>query len=380
MSELITAKRDELTITDAQLPPILDGHYSPAVHKKVESFYLSVPKMREAWIKKNENLNTQRSYRAATDSLIQYLGIVWPEEGWQFVKVSVQDIREWQDHLRLSEKKAPSTLNHRLTMVSAFYEFLREVVTEHRLPIQVPNPAHRSFIKRPVTKPVDETEPLSIPLAQRLIRMPNGDRLVDYRDRAILAFYTYSGAREGTGCRLEVSDFRMDAVDPQIKIQEKGKENTKRAIGLNIVAAVAIHEYITVANLATGKLFRRQGSGNPHCKVLGQGGLSETAMYGILMKYLRQLPGAMYPVEVESKDKKGNAIKGQDGKPIKILKEKCRYSPHSLRATAATLLLENKTPITDVQELLGHAHVTTTQIYDHRRRKSSDSASHQLPI
>jgi hypothetical protein len=44
------------------------------------------------------------------------------------------------------------------------------------------------------------------------------------------------------------------------------------------------------------------------------------------------------------------------------------YSTHSLRATTATLLLDAGVDIRKVQELLGHRHVTTTQIYDKRRR------------
>lgn len=48
------------------------------------------------------------------------------------------------------------------------------------------------------------------------------------------------------------------------------------------------------------------------------------------------------------------------------------YTPHSLRATTATLLLDAGVDITKVQELLGHRHITTTQIYDKRRRSTSE--------
>ncbi len=51
-----------------------------------------------------------------------------------------------------------------------------------------------------------------------------------------------------------------------------------------------------------------------------------------------------------------------------------------MRATAATLLLDAGVEIRNVQELLGHRHVTTTQIYDKRRRSTSESASHDVPI
>jgi site-specific recombinase XerD len=55
-------------------------------------------------------------------------------------------------------------------------------------------------------------------------------------------------------------------------------------------------------------------------------------------------------------------------------------TPHSLRATAATLLLDNGEDICKVQALLGHRHVTTTQIYDNRRRQAHEGASHDIPI
>jgi site-specific recombinase XerD len=58
----------------------------------------------------------------------------------------------------------------------------------------------------------------------------------------------------------------------------------------------------------------------------------------------------------------------------------CVYSPHSLRATTATLLLDAGEPIESVQDLLDHKHITTTQIYDKRRLSVRDSASHKVPI
>jgi site-specific recombinase XerD len=68
--------------------------------------------------------------------------------------------------------------------------------------------------------------------------------------------------------------------------------------------------------------------------------------------------------------------------PIRIsrspgaVKEGARlYTTHPLRATTATLLLDAGVDIRKVQELLGHRHITTTQIYDKRRRTTKKSAS-----
>jgi site-specific recombinase XerD len=60
--------------------------------------------------------------------------------------------------------------------------------------------------------------------------------------------------------------------------------------------------------------------------------------------------------------------------------QECIYTPHSLRATAATLLLDSGVDIMEVKELLGHRHVTTTQIYDKRRRSLREGASHKMPL
>ena len=85
-------------------------------------------------------------------------------------------------------------------------------------------------------------------------------------------------------------------------------------------------------------------------------------MYLLLMSYLRRLPRAMVTME----DKDG------------VRTQHCVYTPHSLRATTATLLLSQGVDILDVQTLLGHKHVTTTQIYDKRVRQTRDSASHKI--
>jgi integrase len=49
------------------------------------------------------------------------------------------------------------------------------------------------------------------------------------------------------------------------------------------------------------------------------------------------------------------------------------FSPHSMRATTATLLLVPGVPIESLQKLLDHKHIATTQIYDKRRRSVQDS-------
>jgi integrase len=74
----------------------------------------------------------------------------------------------------------------------------------------------------------------------------------------------------------------------------------------------------------------------------------------------------------------GGDVMDEDGTTKKI--KRCIYTPHSLRATTATLLLDAGVDIIKVEELLGHRYVTTTQIYDKRRRSTKEGASRDVPI
>jgi len=101
-----------------------------------------------------------------------------------------------------------------------------------------------------------------------------------------------------------------------------------------------------------------------YVEVLLRGHLVNSLGYNLLMSYLEQLPGAMQEKELPSGEKVWE----------------CVFSPYSMRATTATLLLDSEAPMESVQDLLDHKHITTTQIYDKRRRSVRDSASHKVPI
>ena len=344
------------------LAPILAGHETPAIARQVERFYLSVEAMFEAWLRRTENANTQRAYRQDVMSFVAFLGIDWPARAWELLRASVPDVQSWRDHLRHERELAPLTLNRRVSSVSGFYRFMREAAAEAKLPIVVPNPAHSQFISRETQDPVDPTRALTASRARQLMALPQGDSVLAARDRAILRFYLFTGARIGTGCRLLVSDYHQDDEDATLRIQEKGRGRSKRTIGIHFALAEALEEYVAAAGLASGPLFRpRRGSRTDE---LASRAMSVSTMYRLLERYLEKLPGAVQEVEAG------------DGRTAM----RCIYTPHSLRATTATLLLDSGVDIRDVQKLLGHKHVTVTQIYDKRRRSTKQSASHLMPL
>jgi len=321
----------------------------------VRRFSSSVADIFERWVTRRESPHTQRAYRGDVMAFVDYLRIRWPRQSDQLFSVTVADVQAWRDDMA-QLGYAPKTLNRRISSVSSFYSYLQAVAAELRLPIIVANPAHAQFIARSSTDPLRETLALTATRARQLMGLPVGDDLIARRDRAILKFYLYVGARIAAGCRLKVTDFVNDHEHATIRLNEKG--GRRRTIGMHFAAAQAIVEYLDAAQLTSGPLFRpRLG---PKSSSLADKALSPTAMYRLIMTYLIQLPGAV------TADEEGNV--------------RCLYSPHSLRATTATLLLEAGVDIRKVQELLGHRHVTTTQIYDKRRRSHKESASHDVPI
>lgn len=341
------------------LPPILAGQFTPETKERVERFFFSVAAIFETWVKRRQSRHTRRAYREDVMAFVRFIGISWPEQCASLLTVSITDVQDFREAM-VSKKAAPKTLNRRISSLSGFYKYLAGAAAELRLPITVPNPAHAQFIAREPPDARKETKALSVTRARQLMTLPSGESILDYRDRAILKLYIYSGIRLTTGCRLKVEDFHLDEGEATIRIHEKG--NKHRTIGLNPVAAQAIEEYIHRAGLTSGPLFRPRRA--PASGDLSERPMGEVTMYRAILDYLVRLPGAL------------KEITGMDGKP----KIRCIYTPHSLRATNATLLLDGNTDIRKVQELLGHRHVTTTQIYDKRRRTTSDSASHDLVI
>lgn len=337
------------------LPPILSGNQTTEIQAKVERFYLSLDEMLERWITRRTSPHTQRAYRQDIDSLLEFLKIRWPEESLQLLQLTVADVQAWRDQM-IADGNAPKTLNRRVSSVSSFFRYLQGAAAEMRLPIVVPNPAHAQFIARASTAPVHETKSLSATRVRQLMGLPSGQSLVDYRDRAILKWYVYSGVRLSTACRLDVADFHVDGEEATVRIVEKGDK--RRTIGLHFAAAEALSEYLHEAGIEEGPIFRsRKG---PNTDKLSENRISESGMQHVMRGYLSKLPGAL------TKDSEGNA--------------RCIYSTHSLRATTATLLLDAGVDIRKVQDLLGHRHITTTQIYDKRRRSTSESASHDVPV
>ena len=341
------------------VPPLLDGTATPELRTRVERFYQAIERIFESWVNRSESLHTRRAYRDDVMAFVRFLGLAWPQEAPALLGVSVRDVQRFREAL-VELGAANKTLNRRICSLSAFYKYLGLSAAELRLPINVPNPASAQFVKRAKADARKETKALSLARVRQLLALPQGHDVLAARDRAILSFYLYSGARIAAGCKLTVAGFHYDREDSTIRLQEKGGEY--RTIGLHFVAAEAMREYLDQSAITSGALFRPRA--HSRSQSLADTHMEEFTMYRLLMRYLEALPGAL--------------VGHRDPQAREVLD--CIYNPHSLRASCATLLLDAGVDIREVQELLGHKHITTTQIYDKRRRTTRESASHKAPF
>lgn len=303
-------QENSLISADSELPPILHGQATPQVEEKVRKFLFSVAAIYESWLGRRTSPHTRRSYDQDVMNFVRgYLGLRWPEDASKFLQISVQTVQGYRDFL-VASNAAPKTINRLISSLSGFYKYLAASAAELHLPIIVPNPAHSQFIPRASSDAVIETKALTLARARELISTPSGDSLLDYRDRAILKFFVYSGARLAAGCSLSVADFSNDECGATVRLREK--EDRRSTIGLHFAASQSIQEYIEKAELTSGHLFRVQK--NSRSDALGDGGLKPLAMYRLLLRYLLALPNST------------REVIRPDGSKTRV----CLYSPHSL--------------------------------------------------
>jgi integrase len=156
-----------------------------------------------------------------------------------------------------------------------------------------------------------------------------------------------------------VHDFYHDGEHATLCLSEEGRR--RRRIGLQAAAAEALSECIVRAGWTVD---RSSFPAHMRERTALQTAPWPQVTWRLMESHLRRFPGAV------------RQVPRADG----TFMATCVYTPHSLRATTVTLMLEAGVDIAKVQALLGHPHLTTTQIYDKRRRSTADSASYSVPL
>jgi integrase/recombinase XerC len=259
---------------------------------------------------KNVSPHTERSYLSDLDQFFDFLGT------GELAAVDHLFLRTYVAHLmKLGIRK--SSIARKLSTLRTFFKYL------NRQGVLTANPARlvstpRREKRLPVVLTADD--------AQRLMEAPQGAKTgagVELRDRAVLETLYSTGIRASELIGMNHDD--VDSHDRLIRIRGKGRK--ERVVPVGHKALDAIDAYVRS---------KRAGAG-PSAVFTGPTGKRLTArtVQRILENYRKKLG----------------------------LQQKA--SPHTLRHSFATHLLESGADLRAIQELLGHASLSTTQRYTH---------------
>lgn len=221
------------------------------------------------------------------------------------------------------ERYARTSIARKASTLRAFYRYVE------RRGLRVDNPALLLISpKRPSRLP----KVLRRPQVDALVDLPSGDDPIERRDHAILELLYGAGLRVGELCSLD-----MGAVNvKRRRVRVMGKGSKERIVPFGEPAADAIAAY-----LAEGRPRLRREDRDGEALFLNRRGnrMGQRDVRTLVTRYASgAAPGS-------------------------------RPSPHTLRHSYATHLLEGGADLRSVQELLGHSDLRTTQIYTHVSRE-----------
>lgn len=260
-------------------------------------------------IEKNFSAHTLRGYTADLEELSELLGDKDPRE------VTHLDLRKFLAHLK-ERNLSKRTMVRKLAAVRSFFKFLfRERLIKK-------NPADSIF-----TPKLDKHLPgfLDADKTVRLVTAPCGEDKSCLRDRALLEVLYSTGMRVSELVGLNQDD--VDLIAGAVKVRGKGKKERIAMLGKE----------------------------------------SQQALRGYLNERKAMGWASKQPVFLNTKGTRltDRSVRRVVDKYVKRCSIEEKISPHSIRHSFATHLLNNGADLRSVQELLGHKNLSTTQIYTH---------------
>lgn len=273
-------------------------------------------------VERGASRETIRAYHSDLRQFVTFVKAIRPTHAEPFTPRTADSllIRSYLARLDQDNEKK-STLARKLATLRSFYRFLlREGRVEANPAYDVHTPKLPQHLPRVLTK--DD--------ANALMEFPDGERLSDLRDRAILETLYSTGTRvsELVGMSREDINFN-DGI-----VRVKGKGRKERLVPIGTVALEAIKEYQAALHRSA---LNTQHSALDETAVFrnSRGGrLTTRSVERLVGAYSSRLPAG-------------------------------RISPHALRHSFATHLLDEGADLRVIQELLGHASLDTTQKYTH---------------
>ncbi len=264
------------------------------------------------FIKSDKKLskNTLESYQRDILQYQEYL----EEKKIDYKEVNNENVLGYLDYLKGLDKKA-STISRHLASIRLFYQYLQK------------NKIVKEDPTKGIQSPKIEKKAPSILSSQEvslLLEQPNGEGLKSIRDKAMLEVAYATGMRVTEIISLNVSD-----IDIESSLVTCKNENKQRIIPLGKLSLSALKEYMTIAR---PNMIKDD---------------NETALF----------------VNVNGK----RLTRQGFWKIIKFYKEQAHITkditPHVLRHSFATHLLQNGADLKSIQTMLGHSDISSTQVY-----------------
>ncbi|MFH0754851.1 MAG: tyrosine-type recombinase/integrase [Candidatus Omnitrophota bacterium] len=291
------------------------------------------------WLQNTTSFNSREAMRIDLQEFVESLKIQAIDD---LTKIQRSDIMEWRDSMAGTKENpgfATRSIKRKLSTVSKFFESLCDagfLKTNPFLGVERP----KLSANEGTTAAISERQ------ARDLLDAPNPDTLIGKRDRAILATFLFHALRRSELCNLQLKDLQEREGIKQFKILGKGEK--ERYIPIHPSAARRINDYWEALGNQSDKelpLFRSLSNNGKNASKA----LTPTAVYQLVLRY-----GEKVGIDISN------------------------FSPHSLRATAATNTLSNGEDIRRVQKWLGHATIQTTAMYDKRNNRPEDSPTYRV--
>lgn len=279
-----------------------------------------------------ERKYSQRTVEAYHDDLRDFCRFMgWEIEDFDPKEVDETDVKMWMLHMIEEQHQSPRSVKRRLSALRSFYKFLlrqkkvQRDITARIIPPKADKPLPVFF--RPEEMEAAEKLNDELIATTSLNDAPaasNDDHFEALRDALIIEMLYQTGMRQAE--MLGLTDADIDLQQGQVRIFGKRRKERVVPIGPNLVTR--IREYMAIRDEEMSDF---QSPNNAQ-------------FFPNLTK------GKLYTI-VRSKMGEVSTLK--------------KHSPHVLRHTFATTMLDNGADIRTIQTLLGHASLSTTSIYTH---------------
>ena len=296
----------------------------------------------EKWIdftKKHSGLKSAQSERAYRNAIKQALNY-FAERGVSILAANDDDIYSWLEHLK--EEKSPSTVQMYLVAVRLFFAFL------HKQKIIADNPCEGMKAGVKIDRDKHNRDYLSVKRAQELIAKMPTETEMQLRNRAIVSLMVTSGLRCCEVQKALYEDLRTAGDSEVLYIQGKGHTSKDDYVKVAPAVGNMIRDYLKVrfkGNEPKARDYLFVSTSRNHATFDKDDELSTQAIRAIVKKAMKDIGF-----------------------------EDSRHTAHSLRHTAATLMLRSGEDLNNVKQVLRHSNVQTTMIYAHALEREKNNA------